>query len=90
MARNLPHDLEADVFLAVGDDESPGKPEISEKMSADTQYMAEYLASLDIPGLSVEHRLLAGENHMSAFMAVFSAILRFSTARKTRPSPGNP
>lgn len=85
MALSLPRDLETDVFLAVGDDEIPSRPDISEKMRADTQHMAEYLASLDIEGLSVEHRLLAGENHLSAFMTVFSAILRFSTARKANP-----
>lgn len=79
----LPDDLQADLLMAVGDDETPGRPRISEFMVADALAVAEQLKAAGHPGLKADCRVLPRETHQSVPFTMLSEVLRFASARKS-------
>lgn len=77
----LPTDLSVRLFMAVGGREMPDRPEISARMLTDAAAFADLLRERAPPGVAVEHRVLAEENHLSLPTAAFPAMLRFATRR---------
>src|SRR5690606_18835970 len=51
--RQLPDDRQTDVLIAVGADETPGRPRISKFMVADVQHVAELLSQAKARGKSI-------------------------------------
>ena len=73
----LPHDLGAELLIAVGGDETPDRPHISARMESDACRFAEILAQRGPARMRIVCRILAGENHQSLPIAMFSAVMRF-------------
>ncbi len=76
----LPPGLEADLLMAVGETETPDRPEISARMIADAADLAARLAREGPGGLRVTNVVLEGENHQSLPPTAFSRVLRFASA----------
>ena len=75
----MPRDLAVDILIAVGERETPERPKISARMLDDAAAFADRLVRERLAGVSVDYRVLAGENHQSLLTAAFSAVLRFAT-----------
>lgn len=73
----LPPDLTSSLLLAVGERETPERPHISQRMTADAQEFAAKLKRLGPAGVDVHCRVVPGENHQSLITAMFPAVLRF-------------
>ena len=82
---DLPRDLEASVFIAVGEREAPDRPTISARMTEDATAFAHKLKHEALARVTVECRILPGENHQSSLTAAFPAVLRFANCRGKRP-----
>jgi hypothetical protein len=76
-----PKNLRADILMAVGDDETPGRPRISELMVADALATAEQLKAAGHRGLTVDCRVLPRETHQSVPFTMLSEVLRFASVR---------
>lgn len=76
-----PAGLSARLLIAVGGREMPDRPEISARMLTDAAALADLLRQRGPAGLTVEHRVLAEENHLSLPMAAFPSVLRFAAPR---------
>lgn len=74
----LPNDLHAAVLIAVGADETPGRPRISKFMILDALKVARTLSRTKRSGLSVDCRVLQHETHQSVPFTMLSSILRFA------------
>ncbi len=77
MIAALPPDLSTRLFIAVGGDEAPDRPEVSMFMKTSTRELAAKLKAQAPSGLDVTYRVLEGENHLSVPMVAFSSVLRF-------------
>ena len=75
----LPRDLMADVLIAVGERETHERPKISARMLDDSSAFVDRLEREGLAGVSVDYRVLAGENHQSLLITAFSAVLRFAS-----------
>ncbi|BAV65361.1 alpha/beta hydrolase [Sphingobium cloacae] len=75
----MPRDLVTDILIAVGERETPERPKISARMLDDSAAFVDRLERERLAGVSVDYRVLAGENHQSLLTAAFSAVLRFAT-----------
>lgn len=74
---NLPAELASELFVALGDDEFPGKPDLSRRLVVAAEDFVRNLRSRELNGLRLEQRTFHGENHMSLPLASLSASLRF-------------
>ncbi|NIJ42980.1 hypothetical protein FHS78_003288 [Parvibaculum indicum] len=81
----LPGDTDASVLIAVGGNETPDRPAISERMIADAESLSKNLSANGPPGLHVEYRLLDGETHQSVPVAAHSRVFRFASRVAARP-----
>lgn len=74
-------DLRADLMIAVGADEAPGRPHISQFMVADALNVTRQLESMEHKGLSVDCRVLVRETHQSVPFTILCEVLRFASVR---------
>lgn len=81
----LPRNLASEIFIAVGERETPDRPAISRRMEEDARDFADRLARLGPPGVKATYRVVEHENHQSLPTATFSTVLRFATAAGTQP-----
>lgn len=81
LVAGLPTDLATRVFIAVGGREVPDHLEISTRMLSDAAAFAALLRERGPSGLTVEYRVLEGENHLSVPTAALPSVLRFAAPR---------
>lgn len=81
MVGTLPPDLATRIFIAVGGREMPDRADISTRMLSDAAAFAALLRERGPVGMTVEHRVLEGENHLSVPSAILPSVLRFAAPR---------